>query len=206
MTVIAAVRTDAGVWMGADSGIDEEFGRKGSGLVVASTLAIDKVHEVSIGPNETLLWGLAGSWSIAQRIEFDHAWSHPHHSMELREWLYIEAKNIRALFFDDSISERSQMLHEDDDYPGLLDATILVGFRGRIFSFDGSGCADECSLDFQAVGSGMLPAAGALFCSNNLVLPAQERLHEALSASAYFHPEIQPPFTIKFAPKEKPNG
>lgn len=201
MTVVAAVCCDDGVWMGADKNTTDEFGRKGSGITISGKLVTDKVNAVCLPNEEQLVWAGAGLWYVSQLLRMEWQPGEPPDSDwhdSVHEWLWNESKAMWKLFSRKHVWQRI----EDEETPGLVDFDMLIGFRKNLWYMDSAGGVDMVPDDFCAIGSGSLPAAGALYATKGLLDP-QRRVVMALRSSQHHDYQVRDPFDIKFAPAEQ---
>lgn len=199
MTVIAGIRTDEGVILGADTGMTGEFGRKGAGISLVCNMHIDKLTSLRLDGGEEFIWGAAGLWFPCQVLQKFWRPGPPIEDTEGFIWNAVQ-EAFKILY--DSHGERRKVF-EDEDYEDAVGIEMLVGFRGELWGITGEGCVDRVVDDCAAIGSASLVAFGALFATAGASdMTPKQRLTTALDAAVHTSTEIRPPYTFVTAQHE----
>jgi len=205
VTIIIGLATDDGVWMGADG-----VGQLGDNLCVH--FKSEKVHEFQVErteitgrttSTETLLIGSGGAYLVGQLI---------HHELQPRPWsrgmpaeVYVRSlvTDLFAIFQRDEYTwgrihdnQPPELLSRE-----LLDATLLIGFAGRLWTVLPDSSLSEMREDYAALGCALETALGAMHVTAGV--DPRTRITDALEACNYHHADIGPPFVLKFAPYRK---
>lgn len=170
MTVVVGVADGRSVVLGADSAVT--YGD----LVVEDRAG--KVFEKG-----GLLLGTAGSVHLCQALEYE---------IPVR---LTRGEDLAAEVFRGVVVPVRSWLEEHEVEGEDRDLSVLVGVRGRLFLLEDLGLHEAVDA-YDAIGSGMAVALGALHATAPLGLPARERVDRALAATERHCLDIRGPFRV----------
>lgn len=199
MTVIAGIKTEQGVLLGADTGMTGDFGRKGSGISVVCNMEIDKLTGLTLDGGEEFCWGAAGMWYPIQILQ--KHWRPGPPMEDTADYLWNEVHAAIAVL-QEKAGDRSGAI-EDEEYPGAMGMEMIIGFRGDLWAVAGEGAIDKVTDDYVAVGSASLVTYGALYATKDTDMRPVERLTMALDAAVMTSTEIRAPYTFATAKHEE---
>jgi ATP-dependent protease HslVU (ClpYQ) peptidase subunit len=177
LTAIAAVVDGGKVWMGADSALSDMHTHE---LRIVTNQKIFKLGE--------MLLGVAGSPRVGDALRFQLVM--PKHPKRMDA-----AKFLRTHFVDAmrDVLKKAGTLSLQFGVEEM-DASVIIGYRGRLFVVEGDMHVHEWPTDYAAVGSGGAVACGALSVSSGV--PGRKRLLAALSAAERFTISVRRPFYV----------
>ena len=149
---------------------------------------IYKLGEPKVSRFGELVVGCCGLFRGSHVIRQRMAWPMP--GEDLQSWRLEAEDLLRKTLRDNGLTYECDDLHGE-----RTQIQTLIGVRGRIFCFDQTICG-ALQTDFAAIGSGRLPAYGALYASRGLGLSLEDRVRLSLSASAEYCADVAPPFNI----------
>lgn len=178
MSCVAAVVDDGKVWMGCDS---------------AASDGVDMVNLVTekMFISGDYLVGTVGSLRLTQILRYRTVFP-----------VYDEKEildKFMATYFSDAVRVAfahngfAQMAADDQGMVSM--GAFLVGFKGRLFRFEGDLQVLERADGFEAIGCGGPYALGALLQSAGR-MEAKQRIEGALTASTHFSAHVRPPYHI----------
>lgn len=182
MTCVVGLKTNSGVYIGADRQLTEGSLKVGS--------ALPKVFEIG-----EFLFGCSGhprEWQVIQ-----YGWQLAHSSKSgfadidpLKYMVLVVAKYIRQLLVENKAMP---------DTPGAyMESSFLIGFRGELYCIPADFQVMKVEKDYYALGSGYQYALGALSAlrSYQFELPDERRVQIALTAANQFDPKTGKQFDI----------
>lgn len=197
MTVVVGATDGTDVFVGTDSGCSDEYG---GGVLVSATKGLIEVDvfmkQTFPNPAEkvgTLLIGVAGIHHAMMEIK--HNWTPPYlfDDETPDDQMYQITGSLRELLMAESIWP---MLKEEGKETGEID--MIIGWRGAIYEVDGSFAFIRVARGWHAVGSGALPALGALeYMSRYEQASPEEMVRRSLSVSEALSAEIRSPFDVR---------
>lgn len=202
MTVVCAVKAEAGVLMGADTGMTGDFGRKGSGISVVCNMHLDKLTSLSLDGGEEFVWGAAGMWFPIQVLQKKWRPGTPGESAEDFVWNAVQ-EAFEILY--GAANGRLKTI-EDEDYEDCIGLEMIIGFRGDLWCVTGEGCVDRVADDYVTVGSASLVTYGALYATAQAKMTPKDRLTLALDAAVHTSTEIRAPYTFASAKHTEGDG
>lgn len=174
MTCIVAVTDGKKTVMGADS--------------AASFPDSNEIHDFATGKifaTGEYLVGVCGSYKSGQIAQYDMEWPEPPEpGADLDRFM---AREITSLLLD-SFKKSS---HQPD-----AKAHLLIAVRGRIFIIGSEHSAVSLTLPWTAIGSGRLPAYGALHALASANLSLEDKVHAALAAAQAHTSNVREPFHL----------
>lgn len=179
MTAIAGIRTEHGVYLGAD--------RYVSSPDTYARLAFSKVF----AKRSNLLMSCAGTLRALQvlRYKFD-APSHPKGMGAVEYLSTVFATNLRKVLQDEDAYADS----EGDPYV----FAVMLAYRNSLFWMQPDLNVGEVVEDYLAVGSGELTCLGSLYTTSKLPcsLTPQDRIIVALEAASQHVIGCGPPYDV----------
>lgn len=168
--IVGVLPGDGSVWMGADS--YASWSNEGENI------AFPKVFQ-----KDSVLYGISGRLWVAQQL--CHVWKIPTIGLQddLLIWMVKEMRPSLMAFY-----ASNEILVED--WP-----QIMVGSRGKLFSWYTQGSASETLYGYEAIGCGGVIAKGSLYTTNKMK-SAQRRITLALEAAERHSNAVRGPFTI----------
>ena len=180
MTCIAAIAEGGTVWMGADSA-----GSNGSRI---NTRADPKIYEVG-----EMLIGFTTSYRMGQLLGYKLCLPHHHTDVSILDYLHND--------FIDAVRETLKSGgYAREDCGAETGGTFLVGYRGRIFQVESDFQIGEQASNYDAVGSGVLVALGALYATSGVGLSPEKRIKIALRAAEEHAVGVRGPIVLKSLP------
>lgn len=183
MTVIAAVAHAGHVYMMGDTQV-QSGDRKYQDLT-------GKVFQR--GP---LVIGISGAMATAQAIRYGFKWPQQNDEPDDLFMRWLVPKALRRF------AEEEKLFQGEDDEKHLP-IDILIGYKGRVWEYDGHLCAVNCG-QMGAIGSGFPAALGALLCLDKGWLPF-DRLEHACRAAERVSTGVGAPFTRLSTAEQPPN-
>jgi ATP-dependent protease HslVU (ClpYQ) peptidase subunit len=182
MTCIVGLVRDGKVYMGGDAAISS-----------SDSWLQPQSMRPKIWNTRYMIIGVGGKQRIAQLIQQfpAPAYTRPA-SMDGFDYLLYEYIPHLIEYLDAARVIKTN----DEDGMVCMDATVLIGLRGRLFKID-SGFAITEYPDYAAIGANAEVALGALYSSGR-----QDKLHppgrigEALDAVLHHCASVREPFTI----------
>jgi ATP-dependent protease HslVU (ClpYQ) peptidase subunit len=182
MTCIVGLVHAGGVTLGADS-------QTTSGWV--HTTMADSLHKVFRVAD--MLIGSTGTARMSQLVQY--ALSKPEHPADMECVTYLVthfADAVRDCLKTGgyAIKDKEQEMH---------DGSLLIGYRGRLFSLDTHFAINEVADGYYAIGSGQEVALGSMHTSDRMgdLLSPEKRVTWALEAAATFSNGVGGPFVIE---------
>lgn len=181
MTCIVAVEHEGKIWMGGDSAASRE-----EDIVCRSN------EKVFI--NGEFIIGFSGSFRIGQLLQYAFKPQKQSRNQTDMEYMVVD--------FIDSLRRlcRDKGLLMEEKEGEAHDSEFLVGYRGRIYVIESDFHVGRPIDSYAACGSGASYAMGAMYVLNEQLISPEEKIHEALSASAKYCTGVREPFTILSAP------
>lgn len=177
MTCTVGVVENGVVWMGADAFSGNEY--------IYSRSALPKVFT-----QQGVLFGIAGDWRgglLLQSLEM------PAHPEGMPPEQYVGQLLVAAM--RDHFREHG-FLQEVNAQQQTEDLVLLIGYQGRLFALWQQFQLTESAEGYEAIGSGMFVATGALYAARQVGMPAAEQIHMALTAACAHSPFVRPPFRV----------
>lgn len=203
MTVICGVKTDAGVLLGADTGMTGDFGKRGSGISVVCNVHLNKLTALSLDGGEELVWGAAGMWFPIQVLQ--RKWRPGTPGEDAEDYIWNSVQEAFELLYG-SANGRNKII-EDEDYEDSIGLEMLIGFRGDLWSVTGEGCVDRVADTYVALGSASLVSYGVLYATDRSTdMKPRDRLTLALDAAVHTSTEIRAPYTFASAKHTQGEG
>jgi len=171
VTCIAAVETDNGVWMGGDSAATE-----GDGLLTVTTSKVFRLPGYVIGYTE--------SFRLGQLIRY---------RLRPPEQRCDDPLEHLATGFVDELRKLITKGGVKGDGPDELDGSLLVAYRGRLYSIESDLAVLAATHPYQAIGCGADLAIGSLASTSGR---PDQRIRLALATAARHSTGVAPPFTI----------
>lgn len=176
MTCVAAVETQAGIVMGADSAsVDDHLS--------LTVVADDKVFER--GP---FLIGFTSSWRMGSLLRYG-AFDPDTRTADDDVDAFMHTRFIDAVR---SCLKQGGYARVDNNVE--TGGTFLVGFRGRLYVVHGDFQVARSAAGFNAVGCGADLALGALHATAGE--PGEQRVTAALAAAETFSAGVRSPFRV----------
>lgn len=175
MTVIAAIISGDRVLMGADSFIQE-----GNRLLCDTQSKLWRLGDMVMGGSGRLL--------VADAIQYGFRLPPVPEGQSEDAYMRLTLPDTLRGY----LQERGLMYTPEGENLETCEASLLIGWRGRIWEVDGNLSVCETVEPYNAIGSGGDIARTALHC-----LPGspRERLAGALEAAAQFSVTVSAPFT-----------
>ena len=166
MTCIVALKTEDGIYMGAD--------KLGSNGFTGASYKRPKVFVKG-----EFIFGGSGSYKLLQILEFD--FTPPARNINQKEDNYIYTtffKELKKCLKDNGgLAEEKGIAHMLGDF--------IFGYNNNIYIFQADMSILEPCVDYATIGSGEYHSSGALEVLANSDLPPQEKIIKAISAAAY---------------------
>ncbi|HLZ20718.1 MAG TPA: hypothetical protein VKQ30_01160 [Ktedonobacterales bacterium] len=179
MTCVVGVVQDGVVYVGADSA-----SVSGQYLNVLTRRKVFRLDDMLIG--------VAGSLRLAQLVRYRLLSSKPPHRADLDTEAFLATDFMDALRQCLKDGGHVQVSNTSDEE---TDSSLLVGYRGRLFTIDETFTVCETQCGYIAIGSGQEPAMGALFATHDE--DPMARLVIALHAAEAFNTCVRGPFTYE---------
>ena len=180
MSVVVGLTDGSNVWLGGDHGSFEDEER-----TVRRDSKVFKKGSMLIGGVGSLLFPQL----IAHRMRTP---AHRSGVSTMRYLVHIWVPAMRAMLI------ANKAIKDDDPDSALTGSSLLLGYRGSLFSVDVDMNVGELHLPFAAIGAGSTPAVAAFAQQVKLgdQRPAQERVLDALAVSEAFCAKVSSPFTV----------
>lgn len=178
MTIIAAVKQDGKIWMGADSASVNSNGH-------IMTVAGGKI----VWRGEMLI-GVSGSARWLHLIRHSPLVPEPPPDCDMMAWF---VQDFTAAFRE--IANSQGLIQKDDHQCDEINLNMLIACRGEIYATARNFEVVLVTRDFHAIGSGCCEAAGALYALRDK--SPSNRLLTALEACAELLQEIRAPFYVE---------
>lgn len=177
MTCIAGVAKNGKVWIGGD------------------TLGCEDDHtwtykESKVFKHREFLYGFAGEYRGGQVIQ--HLFVEPEHKRSLSDSAYLCGPFMTAL--RKIMEENKQIVEAKEGETSTMSVTLLVGYRGKLYSVDEAWAVLEHVAGYDACGSGRQVALGALAVT--ATTPPDLRIRKALEAAQTHVSSVRGPFTV----------
>lgn len=176
MTCIAGLIDNGKVYMGADS------------AATNSSFSLSVRADQKVFVKDDFIMGFTTSYRMGQLLQYNLQLSPRPESQDIFEYMvtsFVEA--VRKCLKDGGFAEKK----DEKETAG----TFLVGYQGRLFCVEGGYQVEETLLPYNAIGSGIDIALGALFANGHL--EPEERILQALEAAEQFNAGVRRPFIIK---------
>ena len=181
LTCIVGLVQDGVVYMGGDSaGVNDSF-----------DLRVQKNPKVFVVDGRFII-GFTNSFRMGQLLQY--SLKVPWQKKSQDDYGYMCTTFINAV--RKCFEKGGFMGEDDDDDDRETGGTFLVGYRGRLFTVEEDFQVSEYLYSCAAVGCGEDYAMGALFVTERLGSPPEERIRLALEAAAHFSAGVHPPFVI----------
>lgn len=166
--------------MGCDSAATASSGEQ---TIVENLKVFQPVH----GP--WFVVGFAGSFRMGQLLRYSFVPPPPPpHGEDIQGYIATDFVNaMRQCFEAGGFAAKSDTGREVGGY-------CLVGYQGRIFRIEDDFQAIADASSYSAMGSGELPALGALYATEGM--PVAKRMELALGAAAKYSAWCRPPFHV----------
>jgi len=189
MTCIVALRNDDHIYMGSDSaGVCDED------MTIVTRLD-KKVFTRSFGEaDEQMIFGFCGSFRIGQLLRY--TFIIPIHHKQKSDVEYIVTDFVSH--FKNMLKSNGALSIDKDTQTEEQDGSLLIGYRDQLFLIEEDFQVGLPAENYSSVGMGSQVAQGAMYATENLVLPfsPKDRIEIALNASALFCAGVRGPFTI----------
>ncbi|QGH71208.1 putative ATP-dependent protease [Methanobacterium virus PhiF1] len=178
MTTIVGYVEDGVTYMGGDCAA------YGDGAI--HLLAHDKV-----GIKGEFLIGAAGTLGVLQIVGYDTIFPPLYEGQDVLEYLISTlVPTIKSTLEDNGYLRNENGIES-------MDATVMIGLRGRLFEIDsGFGVFERKGDNFLAIGSGSHFALGALEAMKTVDVDPIDRVRKALEVASRFDAATQPPFSL----------
>jgi ATP-dependent protease HslVU (ClpYQ) peptidase subunit len=168
------------VWIGGDSAGSD-----------SSSICIRR--DPKVFKNSDFLIGYCGSFRLGQLVRYK--FTPPDHSekKDAFEYMVTEfSESIRELAKEHGLSK------VDDNVESLDTSSLLIGYRGRLFTLEEDFQIGEVETEYYAIGEGSDLALGSMYTTNKQKrgYTPRKRLELALEASAKFCKSVSSPFII----------
>lgn len=180
MTCIVGLKTDKGVWIGAD--------RACSWGGHVEPLAAPKIARF----DDRMLVGFAGAVRAIQVLQHNARLPRRHVGDDLIGWMVTA---VVPTWHRSLIAAKAM---KENDGLSYAEFGALVAIDGRLLSVSAAGAVVEVASEFAAEGSGGTYAYGALHATAGAVLKPRRRLRLALEAAAAYDAGVGGPFDIEF--------
>ena len=181
MTAIVGIAKGGQVWLGADS--------CGATSYYRAAFTTPKLVELSTTSSSKLLLGYTTSFRFGQILQYQVGMPHDirkdAEEYLIRDFIPAARKSLIDHGWMKKESEREQS------------GAALVGYRGRLFTFQSDLSLTEAQSGLDATGSGYEYALGAMSFAASLGRKAEVILEAGLRAAATFTPGVMEPFTIR---------
>lgn len=175
MTCIVGIKTEDGIWMGADS------------LGSTSSFKVNR-EDTKLFTNGYYTIGYTSSFRMGQLLQYHLSVGEPTPGVSNHEHMVTKfVPAVRALFKEHGYGSGS------DDEGG----TFIVAYNGDLFEIECDFQVGVHRTGIYAVGSGSEVAYGALYASRFLGLGEESSCKLALEAAEHYVPSVQGPFTVE---------
>jgi 20S proteasome alpha/beta subunit len=175
MTCIVGLRTDLGVYIGADSAASDSSGG-------FATVVHPKVFEIS-----NFLVGCTVSFRLMQVLQY--CFKPDERKQNESDFQYLVTGFSNKLH--DILKEYECSFDEGD--PGLL-----IGYRGRLYHTMCDFSIMEYNAPYVAIGSGGDYALGSMYSTAKLNISPEDRIRIALESASFNNSFCSEPYTIKY--------
>lgn len=179
MTCVIGLVDKGRVYMGADSAGSTLSG----GIATRTDKKVFMVGDIMIG--------ICGSFRMRDILQYHVTFPsyNPKIYTPLEYANHEIAEKAREVF-------KSRGLTHVENNEECIDGSFIVGFRKKLFEIESDFQVGEVETPYVAIGSGGDIAAGSLYTTQRLDLPAVDRLQLALNAAAYGNAFVRGPFYI----------
>ena len=177
MTCIAAIAHKGKVWMCGDSAGSD------------ASLSIQTRTDPKVFEKGEFLIGIAGSFRMGNLLRFKFHPPAPVEGEEEFEFIctsFLDA--VRLCFIENGYAQKENNVE-------VIDGLFLVGWRGCIYCIYEDYQVATVADDYAAIGSGQDIALGSLYSTKGKT--PQDRLRNALEASAKYNAGVRGPFVLK---------
>lgn len=181
MTAGVAVVEGGDVWVGYDS-----CSVAGGGMTIDNAAKLPAVFRIG---DHDLVIVVAGLDSIAGEVHGHWQPPDPEHISDSLPFLRSVAASLRDHFMAEPVWT---LTREKDE--GNLEGHFIAAWRGVAVEIAGDFGVCRPRSGEVAIGSGRDFLLGALYATTGQ--PAQDRVHVALQAAAYYQQDVAAPFTI----------
>ena len=174
MTCIIGLEEDDGVYLAADSSASDGY-------------ISFRTDECKVFINSPFIIGYTTSFRYGNLLE--HSWTPPHREDAMSDHKYLctsVVDSIRECLTKGGFAEKDKEVESG--------GTCLMGYNGRLYMMQ-NGYSVLRQTPFGAIGCGREVALGAMYVSSEDV---EERLVNALHASAEYCVSVSRPFHIKY--------
>jgi len=176
-TCIAAIAQDGNVWMGGDS------------LEVCGwSQGRNNAEKVYI--RNKMIYGFTGLCRVAHFLRF--SFDRPRQYEDEDNETFLNTRFVDEL----AKAAKDKNIAELKDNELSLSGGFLLGYKGTLYSVDGSFYVAKCKHPFEAVGCGGEYAMGSLYQTIGSEMTPKHRILEALKAAEEFSPGVRGPFTV----------
>jgi len=179
MTCIVGIVSDK-IWIGGDSAAS------GDGTVILR-------KDEKVFKRDQFLYGYAGSFRLGQLLRYKfNPPTKRSKRQDIYEYMVSEwMDSLRKCLKDSGYTKILDENHEE------IEASFLVGYKGRLFIVDEDLNVGETLHSYIAIGSGEPYALGSLNTTDKIKnMDPEKRIQLALEAAAEMSTGVRPPFHI----------
>jgi ATP-dependent protease HslVU (ClpYQ) peptidase subunit len=180
MTICCAVKTEEGIYMGADS-----LGTNGfTGRAFKDSKVIKK--------NDFLI-GACGSYRLINLLKYKFNPPKKKVGQDIYDYIHID-------FCDELITvfKNNGLLETNDNINKLRQSEFIFAHENRLFTFQSDCSVIEPKQDYIACGSGEYHAEASLFSTHNTKLSGEERIKRAIVCANNFVVSVNDDIVIEF--------
>lgn len=149
------------------------------------------IRDAKIFKRGPYLIGNTGSFRVGQILRYDMQMPEPGEQDETMAFMVTAfVESLRRRMVELAVSQRKDNVDRGGNF--------LVAIRDRIFHIYEDFQVNERMEDYDAAGSGMEVALGALYATP--ARDAEKRLRTALEAADHYGSHVRPPFSIEEMP------
>ena len=180
--IIGYIDKNKKLWMGADS-------------VGATDSMKTRRKDTKLFRNKDFLIGYTSSFRMGQLLRFK--WNPPkqHNKSDYKYMCTDVIDSIRICLKENGYAK----IQNNEEEIG----TFLIGYKNKLYKIEEDLQVEECIDNFNACGSGVYFAIGALNILSKLNLSALEICKKTLETASKFNPFVGKPFVIKKYSKER---